>query len=282
MALKKRGLGRGLDALLGDVMSSESEKSQDLQTLPIEFLKRGQFQPRKDMNPDSLRELADSIKAQGIIQPIVVRSIADDKYEIIAGERRWRAAQLASLQEVPVIIKQIDDRSAMAMALIENIQREDLNALEESEALRGLVDEFGMTHQQVADAIGKSRAMVSNLLRLLDLESEVKTLLANGSLEMGHARALLALDGEKQIEIANKVVNLGATVRATEKIIKDININKTTTPNKPDTDTLRLQKELTEKTGAKVIINHQQSGKGKLVFNYTSLEELEGIISRIN
>ena len=284
MASKKRGLGRGLDALLGDVApAAAEEKTQNQQTLPIEFLQRGKFQPRKDMHPETLQELADSIKVQGVIQPIVVRMLAENKYEIIAGERRWRASQLAALQEVPVVIKNIDDRSAMAVALIENIQREDLNALEESEALKRLIDEFDMTHQQAADAVGKSRAMVSNLLRLLDLQAEVKTLLAKGLIEMGHARALLALENDVQIEAANKVVKQGLTVRATEKLIKNLGSEKTTTVAKTqDADTLRLQMELSEKTGAKVIINHQQNGKGKLVFNYTSLEELEGIISRIN
>lgn len=282
MAAKKRGLGRGLNALLGDVaVATEKEKSQDLQTLPIEFLQRGKYQPRKDMHPETLQELADSIKAQGIIQPIIVRLLADDKYEIIAGERRWRAAQLASLQEVPVVIKNIDDRSAMAVALIENIQREDLNALEESEALKRLLDEFEMTHQQVADAVGKSRATVSNLLRLLDLQNEVKTLLAKGLLDMGHARCLLALEGDQQIEVANQVVKQGLSVRAVEKIIKNQGSEQKSVEQKLDSDTLRLQEQLTEKTGAKVTINHQQNGKGKLIFNYTSLEELEGIIARI-
>ncbi|MCK5191416.1 MAG: ParB/RepB/Spo0J family partition protein [Methylococcales bacterium] len=281
MATKKRGLGRGLDALLGDITETTEEKSHNLHTLPIEFLQRGKFQPRKDMHPETLKELADSIKVQGVIQPIVVRLIADNKYEIIAGERRWRASQLAALQEVPVVIKEIDDRAAMAVALIENIQREDLNALEESEALNRLLNEFDMTHQQVADAVGKSRATVSNLLRLLDLQNEVKTLLAKGLLDMGHARALLALEGDTQIQIAHKVVKQGLTVRAVEKIIQNLGKEKKTVVRKLDKDTLRLQQELSEKTGSKVIINHQQSGKGKLVFNYTSLEELEGIISRI-
>ena len=284
MAAKKRGLGRGLNALLGDVapIEKEKDKNQTPQTLPIEFLQRGKYQPRKDMSPEPLKELADSIRVQGIIQPIIVRLVADDKYEIIAGERRWRAAQLASLQEVPVVIKEIDDRSAMAIALIENIQREDLNALEESEALRRLLDEFEMTHQQVADSVGKSRTTVSNLLRLLDLQNEVKILLGKGLLEMGHARALLALEGEKQIELANKVVSQSLTVRSVEKLIKNLSGEKKEEIKKQDSDTLRLQAELTEKTGAKVVINHQQNGKGKLIFNYTSLEELEGIISRIN
>jgi len=282
MASKKRGLGRGLNALLGDVTPTEQEKTQNLQTLPIEFLQRGKYQPRKDMKPEALQELADSIKAQGVIQPIIVRLIANDRYEIVAGERRWRAAQLAALQEIPVVIKDIDDRAAMAVALIENIQREDLNALEESEALKRLVDEFQMTHQQAADAVGKSRAMVSNLLRLLDLQSEVKTLLAKGLIEMGHARALLSLEDDQQIEVANKIVKQGLTVRAAEKLVKSFGDEKKPEPKQQDTDTIRLQEQLTEKTGAKVIINHQDNGKGKLVFNYTSLEELEGIINRIN
>jgi len=284
MAIKKRGLGRGLDALLGDVAAPETkDKGHELQTLPIEFLQRGKYQPRKDMKPDTLQELADSIKAQGVIQPIVVRSIGQDKYEIVAGERRWRASQLAGLQEVPVVIKDIDDRAAMAVALIENIQREDLNALEESEALKRLLDEFDMTHQQVADAVGKSRAMVSNLLRLIDLQNDVKTMLIKGELEMGHARALLALEGDQQISTASKVVKQELTVRATEKLIKSLREDaKPALPKQQDSDTVRLQDELTEKVGAKVIINHQQNGKGKLVFSYTSLEELEGLISRIN
>lgn len=282
MALKKRGLGRGLDALLGDSAPSEKEKSNDLQTLPIEFLQRGKYQPRKDMHPETLKELADSIIAQGIIQPIVVRLLSDDKYEIIAGERRWRAAQLAALQEVPVVIKDIDDRAAMAVALIENIQREDLNALEESEALHRLLIEFEMTHQQVADAVGKSRATVSNLLRLLDLQNEVKTLLVKGFIDMGHARCLLALEGDNQIAMANQVVKQGLSVRAVEKLIKNQGTEKNSVEVKQDSDTLRLQDQLTEKTGARVTINHQQNGNGKLIFNYTSLEELEGIIDRIN
>ncbi|MCK4840935.1 MAG: ParB/RepB/Spo0J family partition protein [Methylococcales bacterium] len=284
MVAKKRGLGRGLNALLGEIEEAGQEKSENLKTLPIEFLQRGKYQPRNDMNPETLQELADSIKAQGVIQPIIVRRLAgqNEKYEIIAGERRWRAAQLAALQEVPVVIKDIDDRGAIAVSLIENIQREDLNALEESEALKRLVDEFDLTHQQAADAVGKSRAMVSNLLRLLDLQSEVKTLLSKGLIEMGHARALLSLEREQQIVIANKVVKQGLTVRATEKLIKNLGSEQTTAHKYQDTDTLRLQEELTEKVGAKVVINHQKNGKGKLVFNYASLEELEGIIARIN
>ena len=217
MIQKKRGLGRGLSELLGDVVSAPvQEKSQDVQTLPIEFLQRGKYQPRKDMDPEKLKELSDSIAAQGIIQPIIVRKIAAEKYEIIAGERRWRAAQLADLQEVPVLVKDLDDRSVMAIALIENIQREDLNALEEAEALHRLLDEFELTHQQIAESIGKSRATVTNLLRLLDLANEVKSMLSRGQLEMGHARALLGLEESKQVEIANKAVKQNLSVRAVE------------------------------------------------------------------
>ncbi len=282
MAVKKRGLGRGLDALLGaDINPVVEEKHQSPQALPVEFLQRGKFQPRKDIDPDSLKELAASIKTQGVIQPIVVRSVNDEKYEIIAGERRWRASQMAGLQEVPVIVRQIDDRAALAIALIENIQRQDLNVLEEAEALKRLVEEFELTHQQVADAVGKSRAMISNLLRLLDLHPEVKKWLSQNQLEMGHARALLSLPADKQVEIGDKVIKQDLTVRAVEKLIKELN-NPPPVSEKPktDMDTLRLQQELSEKIGAKVVINHQRNGKGKLVLNYTSLEELEGIISR--
>jgi ParB family chromosome partitioning protein len=233
------------------------------------------------MDPEKLKELSDSIAAQGIIQPIIVRKLVDDKYEIIAGERRWRAAQLAELQEVPVLVKDIDDRSVMAVALIENIQREDLNALEEADALHRLLDEFELTHQQIAEAVGKSRATVSNLLRLLDLAPDVKTMLGKGQLEMGHARALLGLDDAKQVEIANKVVKQGLTVRAVEKLVREQNQEKPVVVKKVDPDTLRLQRQLSERTGAKVEINHQENGKGKLIFSYTSLEELEGIINKL-
>ncbi len=280
---KKRGLGRGLSELLGDA-SPVREKPQDVQTLPIEFLQRGKYQPRRDMDPERLRELADSIAAQGVIQPIIVRKIeGDNKYEIIAGERRWRASQLAELQEVPVVLKDLDDRSVMAIALIENIQREDLTALEEAEALRRLQDEFELTHQQIATAVGKSRTTITNLLRLLELAFDVKLMLGKGLLEMGHARALLGLEEAKQIEIANKAVKQGLTVRAVEKLVREQNEGKPAEVSKKvDPDTLRLQRELSEKTGAKVEINHQSGGKGKLVFSYTSLEELEGIIRKIH
>ncbi len=281
---KKRGLGRGLSELLGEAVSAPApEKPQDVQKLPIEFLQRGRYQPRRDMDPEKLQELSDSIVAQGIIQPIVVRKIEAEKYEIIAGERRWRAAQLAELAEVPVLIKDIDDRSMMAVALIENIQREDLNALEEAEALHRLLDEFELTHQQIAESVGKSRTTVTNLLRLLDLAVEVKTMLSRGQLEMGHARALLGLEESKQIEIAQKAVKQGLTVRAVEKLVKQLHEEKAAaTGNKADPDIVRLQQELSARVGAKVEIQHQANGKGKLVVGYTSLEELEGIINKIH
>lgn len=284
MQKKRGGLGRGLSELLGDVVAPKiAEKSQsDVLYLPIEFLRRGKYQPRKDIDPEKLKELSDSIAAQGIIQPIVVRRLSEDKYEIIAGERRWRAAQLAELSDVPVIVKDIDDRSVMAVALIENIQREDLNALEEAEALHRLLDEFELTHQQIAESIGRSRAAVSNLLRLLDLAPDVKNMLGKGVLEMGHARALLGLEESKQIEIANKVVKQNLSVRAVEKLVREASEEKQAINHKKmDPDTLRLQRELSERTGAKVEINHQNNGRGKLVISYASLEELEGIIGKI-
>lgn len=282
MMQKKRGLGRGLSELLGDAAPAQ-EKIQDVQTLPIEFLQRGKYQPRRDIDPEKLKELTDSILAQGIIQPIIVRKIGDDKYEIIAGERRWRAAQMAELRDVPVVVKDIDDRSVMAIALIENIQREDLSALEEAEALRRLQDEFELTHQQIAAAVGKSRTTVTNLLRLLELPAEVKNMLGKGLLEMGHARALLGLDNEDlQIEIANKAVKQGLSVRAVEKWVREQQEKKPAVEKKTDPDTLRLQFELGEKTGAKVEISHQSNGKGRLVIHYNSLEELDGIVKKIH
>jgi ParB family chromosome partitioning protein len=290
MSIKKRGLSRGLDALLGDVSIARAEiapsspvPSHALQTLPVEFLQRGKYQPRRDINPEKLQELADSIKAQGVIQPVVVRRLDSEKYEIVAGERRWRAAQLAGLHEVPVVVKEIDDRTAMAVALIENIQREDLNPLEEAEALARLLDEFGMTHQQIADAVGKSRATVTNLLRLLDLHPEVKKLLLNRHIEMGHARALLGLEGQKQVAAAYKIDKEGLTVRAAERLVRELQSPAATTEKVKiiDRDTLRLQEDLTSRLGAKVLIDHRKNGAGKLIIAYSSLEELDGIIGQI-
>lgn len=284
MNMKKRGLGRGLDALLGDVPAvAKPVNSSMQQTLSIELLKRGKYQPRKDMNSEKLQDLANSIAMQGIVQPIVVRHISPEQYEIVAGERRWRAAQLAGLQEVPVIIKEMDDRTAMAIALIENIQREDLNVLEEAEALQRLLTEFEMTHQQVAEAVGKSRTTVTNLLRLLELAPEVKKMLVNKHLEMGHARALLVLNSEQQIEAARKITNDGMTVRLAEKLVKDIqNPPKVATKNAAiDSGVLSLQNDLSVKFGMKVQIESKENGKGKLIIHYSDLDELEGILSKL-
>lgn len=285
MNMKKRGLGRGLDALLGDVpVTAKSENTSTLQTLPIELLQRGKYQPRKDMNPEKLQDLANSIAMQGIVQPIVVRHISAQQYEIVAGERRWRAAQLAGLQDVPVIVKEMDDRTAMAIALIENIQREDLNVLEEAEALQRLLTEFEMTHQQVADAVGKSRATVTNLLRLLELAPEVKKMLIHKQLEMGHARALLSLTAEQQIETARKITNQGLSVRLTEKLVKDIqNPSPKIEPKNfvVDADVLSLQNNLSKKFGAKVQVESNEKGKGKLIIHYSNLNELEGILNKL-
>jgi ParB family transcriptional regulator, chromosome partitioning protein len=284
MNMKKRGLGRGLDALLGDVpAAAKTDNHSAQQTLPIELLQRGKYQPRKDMNAEKLQDLANSIAMQGIVQPIVVRHISPEQYEIVAGERRWRAAQLAGLQDVPVIIKEMDDRTAMAIALIENIQREDLNVLEEAEALQRLLTEFEMTHQQVADAVGKSRATVTNLLRLLELAPDVKKMLVNKQLEMGHARALLPLSSEQQIEAAHKITNQGLSVRLTEKLVKDLQSPPKIENKNPkiDTDILLLQNDLSEKLGARVQVESNENGRGKLIIHYSTLDELEGILNKM-
>lgn len=284
--IKKRGLGRGLDALLGEMPASNNtasqEKSNAIQSLPIEWLRRGKYQPRKDIDPEKLQELADSIKSQGVIQPVVLRKTGENQYEIVAGERRWRAAQIAGLQDIPVIVREIDDRSAMAIALIENIQREDLNPLEESEALKRLLDEFSLTHQQIGDAVGKSRTTITNLLRLMDLHPEVKKLLSSKALEMGHARALLALDGAEQVAAAHKIARQGLSVRAAERLVKDIqNATEKKSAQTPDRDILNLQDDLTAKLGAQVAINQKKNGSGKLVISYSSLDQLDGIIEQL-
>ena len=274
-----KGLGRGLDALLA---KDEEPGGDALKTVKLEELQPGKYQPRTRMDQASLQELAQSLKTQGVMQPILARPLAKGRYEIIAGERRWRAAQLVGLDEVPVIVREIDDRAAMAIALIENIQREDLNPLEESEALKRLLDEFELTHQQIADAVGKSRATVTNLLRLMDLHPEVKKLLIGKQLEMGHARALLSLDGAMQVAAANKIARQNLTVRAAEKLVKDIQAEpEKKLPPTIDHDTLRLQENLTAKLGAKVSINHKKNGSGKIVVAYASLDQLDGIIDQI-
>ncbi|OQK16656.1 chromosome partitioning protein ParB [Methyloprofundus sedimenti] len=290
MAEIKRGLGKGLGALMGDMGAKESVKN-NTQTLPVEYLQRGKYQPRKDIDPERLQELAESIKVQGIVQPIIVREVGYNRYEIIAGERRWRAGQLAGLADVPVLIKEIDDRAALAISLIENIQREDLNPLEESEAFHRLIDEFDLTHQQIAEAVGKSRAAVTNLLRLNDLEGEVKSLLAKGKLGMGHARALLSLESVKQIALANKVYEEGLSVRVTEKLAQDaqqekpenkMHVSVQAHERVMDRDTQRLQEAMTSFIGAKTTIKHKQNGQGSVVISYNSLDELEGIVSRFD
>jgi len=295
--VKKRGLGRGLDALLGAAQPVVEQKSTEETpandtvvaqgpkiSLPVDVITRGRFQPRRNFDEDRLRELADSITAQGMIQPIVVRPVGKKKYEIIAGERRWRAAQLAGLSEVPVVVKDVDDQSVMAMALIENIQRDDLNPLEEATALHRLLNEFELTHQQVAQAVGKSRTTVTNLIRLLDLNAEVKQMVEDGSLEMGHARALLALEDGLQVDAAKQVARKGLSVRETEALVRRFSQPKVSEPPKQeeqDPDVRRLLSDLTEKLGAKVALQQAAGGKGRLVISYNSLDELEGILDHI-
>ena len=303
MVAKKRGLGRGLDALLSgsakknrrSESSSDSSEPRvkkrsdgDLCNVPVELIQPGVYQPRIDMHPEALEELANSIKAQGVVQPIIIRPVSDtaaegdQKYEIIAGERRWRAAQMAGLADIPAVIRDVPDQSAMVMALIENIQREELNPIEEAGALRRLIDEFNMTHQIAADAVGRSRASVSNLLRLLDLETGTRSLLENGDLEMGHARALLALKGEEQSHTARQIVSQGLSVRETERLIKKILNPKVKTEKKNDPNIINLQQSLSDKLGAKVLFQHGSKGRGKMVIHYNNVDELEGIIAHIS
>jgi ParB family transcriptional regulator, chromosome partitioning protein len=284
---KKRGLGRGLDALLGAseyiAQANSEEPMEGLHQLPVEQIQRGSCQPRIDMHPDTLQELADSIRAQGLVQPIVVRPRSVNRYEIIAGERRWRAAQLAGLDSIPAIVRDVPDKTAVAMALIENIQREDLNPLEEANALHRLQEEFSLTHQQVAETVGRSRAAVSNLLRLLELTSDVKQLIIDGHLEMGHGRALLALKGVHQIDTARKIVDKGLSVRATEQLVRRLQDPDRSKPTKTtqDPNIRQLQDQLAERLGARVSVVHGRKGKGKLVIQYNSLDELDGILGHI-
>lgn len=294
MSTRKRGLGKGLDALLGPAVSSTAgaageknaagqEQNDGLKVLPVDLIQRGKYQPRRDIEPESLQELADSIKAQGVMQPIVVRSISDRKYEIIAGERRWRASQLAGLAEIPTLVRQVSDEAAIAMALIENIQREDLNPIEEAAALQRLQQEFELTQQEVAQAVGKSRSTVTNLLRLMTLQEDVRRLLEHGDLEMGHARALLGLEGNEQSQAARVVVSKGLSVRQTEALVRN-SLAKMAKPPEPrhiDPNIRQLQDDLSAKLGSKVAIQHTAKGKGKLVLSYSSLDELDGILSHI-
>lgn len=274
-----RGLGRGLDALLG---ADSGTSSESLRTLPVTQLQPGKYQPRTHMDQASLSELADSIKAQGIMQPILVRPVSQDKYEIIAGERRWRAAQLAGLSEVPVMVREIPDEAALAMSLIENIQRENLNPLEEANGIQRLIDEFSMTHQAAAEAVGRSRSAVSNLLRLRGLHETVQEMLMQNRIDMGHARALIALSGAKQITAAEQIAHKGLSVREAEQLVK--RMNEKPAPKlaaKADQDVLGLQEELADALGAVVKIESGKNGSGSLKIHFASLDQLDEIISRI-
>ena len=303
MSGKKPSLGRGL-AELSPLLAKRAAQPAEganaaptapgdrLAALPLDLLQRGKYQPRIDMRTETLNELAESITAQGVVQPIVVRPLAraseaeTQRYEIIAGERRWRAAQIAGLEAIPAVVRDVPDEAAVAMALIENIQREDLNPLEEARALSRLIEEFGLTHQQAAEAVGRSRAAVSNLLRLIELPDEVKALVEERRIEMGHARALLSLGSRRQqVEVAGLVAKKALSVRETEALVRRLNAPTAPAqagePGGPDPDIRRLELELAEKLGAKVLFQHASSGKGKLVVSYNSLDELEGILAHI-
>ncbi|EIF41412.1 chromosome segregation DNA-binding protein [gamma proteobacterium BDW918] len=303
--VKKRGLGRGLDALLGEAatpVSIQPKQNNDeqpanvaadtdtpialdgsLRNVPIEFMQRGRYQPRRDMQPEGLEELANSIRSQGIMQPIVVRPIDGGRYEIIAGERRWRACQLAGLDTVPALIREVPDESAAAMALIENLQREDLNPMEEALAMVRLQKEFELTHAEIAQLVGKSRTTITNLLRLTGLREEVQTLLENGDIEMGHGRALLGLAQEEQSAAASTVVSRGLSVRQTEALVRRLVEEKTSSkPQKSlDPDIKQLQESLSERLGSPVAIQHGAKGRGTLSIKYSSLDELDGILNHI-
>jgi len=318
MATKRPSLGRGLEALLGSVSSVPPPsaaagastaaapsgaatapatpaipRDEELTRLPVDLLQRGRYQPRLDMRPESLQELADSIRAQGVVQPIIVRPVPAQRagepvrYEIIAGERRWRAAQMAGLHDIPSVVRHVPDEAAVAMSLIENIQRENLNPLEEARALDRLIREFNVTHQQAADAVGRSRAAVSNLLRLLELTEEVKQLVEHRQLEMGHARALLALtQPRQQVEVGALVARKGLSVRETEALVKRMlahgaGKSTDTETKRSDPNITRLEQDLADRLGARVHLQHGAAGKGKLVINYNSLDELDGILAHI-
>lgn len=297
----KKKLGRGLDKLLGGAASraaaSEAQVSaaaiannsselidSELRHLPVDLIQRGKYQPRTDMHEEALQELAESIKVQGVMQPIVVRPIPGDRFEIIAGERRWRATQLAGLDTIPAVIRLVGDESAIAMALIENIQRENLNPIEEAMALKRLQEEFSLTQQEVADAVGKSRTTVTNLLRLMSLNHDVRLMLERGDIEMGHAKALLGLQPEQQSEAAKTVAGKALSVRQTESLVRRLleqPQGKKPETARPDPDISRLQETLSEKLGAQVEIQHSNKGSGKVTLKYNSLDELDGILSHI-
>ena len=288
---QKRKLNRGLEALLGSGLLNNPQTDETkpetkvtspeaFNNLPVERLQQGVFQPRREFDQEALQTLADSIKAQGVLQPVVVRPVAADRFEILSGERRWRAAQLAGLDSVPVVIKDVNDEAAIAIGLIENIQREDLNPVEEGLGLKRLQDEFGLNQEQVAAAVGRSRSAVANLLRLLNLEKDVLAMLERGELDAGHAKVLLALTGGDQVRAGRNVVKRGLSVRQTETLVKGWGA-KTRTPATQDPNISRLEQDLSTRLGAKVRIQHQQNGRGRLEVYYTSLDELDGVLSKI-
>lgn len=273
---KLKGLGRGLEALLG----GEESPPGEVRKLKVDELQPGKYQPRSQMDQESLMQLAESIKSQGVIQPILVRQLPDGKYEIIAGERRWRASRIAQLQEVPVLVRDVPDEAALAMALIENIQREDLNPLEQAIGIQRLVNEFGMTHQEAAGAVGYSRSAVSNLLRLINLAEPVQDLLMQGKIDMGHARALLPLEKAQQIELANLIARKQLSVREAEKMVQSLQ-NEIKHEKKVDHDVLRLQEEVSARLGTGVTISHAKKGNGKVTIEYTSLEHLDILLGKL-
>ncbi len=292
-APRKRGLGRGLSALLGPDAAApaaplEAQPGDKLRRLPVKQLQPGKYQPRRTMDDDKLAELAESIKAQGVVQPVVVRAIGKDKYEIVAGERRWRATQLAGLIEIPAVVRELDDRTVIAMALIENIQREDLNPLEEAQALQRLIDEFDLTHAQAAEAVGRSRAAVSNLLRLLELPEDIRALVQARAIEMGHARALLSLTPQAAIALARQAAAEGWSVREVEHRVQQLaagrvggNARRKRAPARPSADIAALETELSELLASKVAVQHGRGGRGKLVIHYGSLDALDGVLDRL-
>jgi ParB family chromosome partitioning protein len=292
-AKKRGGLGRGLEALLGPKGAAEAPvleatPADTLRHLPVDALAPGKYQPRKTMDQGKLAELAESIKAQGVIQPVVVRDLGGQRYEIIAGERRWRASQLAGLTEIPVVLREVDDRTVVAMALIENIQREDLNPLEEATALQRLIDEFDLTHAQAADAVGRSRAAVSNLLRLLELPNEIRVLVDTRALEMGHARALLTLAPQAAIALARQAAELGWSVREVEHRVQQLASGKVPAASKakpararPQADIATLERELSESLGTTVNVLHGRGGRGRLVIHYSDLQSLDGVLDKL-
>lgn len=281
--IKMKGLGRGLDALL---TGNDKPHGDEQRNLPVDRLKPGKYQPRTHMDESSLAELAASIRVQGVMQPILVRAIDStpgaERYEIVAGERRWRASQLAGLSEVPVLVRSIPDEQALAMALIENIQRENLNPLEEAQGLQRLIDEFGLTHQQAADAVGRSRPAATNLLRLLQLTAAVQEMLITGKLDMGHARALLPVAGAQQVALAQRIVQKGLSVREAERLVQQLLSPPKVLPEKVvDRDLLRLQEELSDGLGANVVIRSNKKGAGKVTIDFSSLDQLDGLISQL-